>query len=176
MSEYKRVREFIEGEDAKADDVEAEFDNIAGVLDEGITDKNLGPGYLPKMGQWFSGTVHVPGSGEYEVSPEHALELPGKSVVMLEFNLDLFFSAEASGSITEQSFALILDGVSRISCATELVTAGAQTFRIPIARKVPVALAAGSHSVKVTGTSATFGPSLTEILGCFVTYLTIPNP
>lgn len=41
MSEYKRLREFVEGEDAKADDIETEFDGIAAVLQGGIGVDNI---------------------------------------------------------------------------------------------------------------------------------------
>lgn len=41
MSIYSRVREFLEEEDAKADDVEAEFDNIANFLEGGLTSDNI---------------------------------------------------------------------------------------------------------------------------------------
>lgn len=41
MSAYKRIREFIEGEDAKADDIEAEFDNISSVLKGNVGPDNI---------------------------------------------------------------------------------------------------------------------------------------
>lgn len=44
MSAFKRLREFVEGEDAKADDIETEFDNIYSVLHQGITTDNIADG------------------------------------------------------------------------------------------------------------------------------------
>lgn len=44
MSAFKRLREFVEGEDAKADDIETEFDNIYSTLHQGITTDNIADG------------------------------------------------------------------------------------------------------------------------------------
>jgi hypothetical protein len=46
MSAFNRLREFIEGEDAKADDIEVEFDNIAATLKGGITGANIANGSI----------------------------------------------------------------------------------------------------------------------------------
>jgi len=41
MSVFKRVREFLEEEDALADSIEAEYDNIANFLEGGLTSDNI---------------------------------------------------------------------------------------------------------------------------------------
>lgn len=46
MSIFKRLREFKEGEDAKADDIEIEFDNVAATLKGGITADNIANGSI----------------------------------------------------------------------------------------------------------------------------------
>lgn len=170
MSEYKRLREFVEGEDAKADDVETEFDNVYSVLHKGITQDNLAPGYKPQALAWGPTASNLPyGSGPIAVMGEETFSVDAPSNALITWNVQGHI--QASQAINSW---LVLDGVKKDERFISLEDNVASELSGSMGFSYVYALAAGSHSFEVFSHlgSGVIAPAVVEFVT--VTILLVP--
>lgn len=180
MSKYTRKREFVEGEDAKADDIEVEFDNIAAVLQNGITVDNLAPGYMPRAGGFYIGSSPLPasGSGLFSILAEQSFEVLRASVVKFDYFFELKCTSLGNEGLgVGMSSRLYLDGTAILSSGAEIPRMGAGlTDRRTVSGTIMTPLTAGGHAFHLVGEPAAFNsPSTTVINGGFLSLLTLPQ-
>lgn len=164
MSWFTRVREFIEEDDAQADDVDTEFDNVAEALNGLLQGARVAASEDKTLS---TSVVDVPGASASIVAARAS-----KLLVITNFQV----YCPSAGFVLPHLY-LNVDGSNQATEASGYLTTTAASSR-QHSQSYVLKLGAGSHTVKLQAKMDAGSPSSCKVVGAATgfSYILFPDP